>query len=84
MKISGYELLGALWLSPILMVFRSIRQFVTRPFGLMIMRILTLTLGLGSHFSPSTNLHVQLIAMGNFFAMLAFAGNVWDKPSNER
>ena len=84
MKISGYELLGALWLSPILMKFRRVRQFVTKPFGLMVMRTLALVLGLGSHLSSSTVLHVQLIAVGNFFAMLALAGSIWDKSTNER
>ena len=83
MKVSGLEILGLLWMSPVLMKFTTVRHFVTKPFGLMIVRMLTM-IGVGSYLSSSTILHVLLISIGNFFAMLALAGTLWDKFNKDR
>lgn len=77
------EVVALLWLSPILMKFDVIRKFVTGPLGLMLVRILSM-IGVASYLSQSTLLHLILISIGNFFAMLALAGSLWDKSSNDR
>lgn len=83
MEVSGYEVLGFLWMSPVLMKFECIRHFVTRPYGLMLTRMLTM-IGVASFLASSTILRVIVGSIGNFFAMLALAGTLWDKPKIDR
>ena len=83
MEISYYEVFGLMWFSPLLMKFRCIRNFVTGPYGLMMMRALTM-IGVGSFLASSTILRLVLAAVGNFFALLCLAGMLWDKTRIDR
>ncbi len=65
------------------MKLTSVRQFVTKPLGLMLVRILTM-IGIASYLSSNTMFHLIWMAAGNFFAMLALAGALWDKSEEDR
>jgi len=83
MEISYYEVLGFLWMSPVLMKVQCIRRFVTSPCGLMLLRAMTM-IGVGSFLAPTTIVRLILSSIGNFFAILSLAGSLWDKSRIDR
>lgn len=83
MQVSGFEVVAFLWLSPVIMGIGAIRKFVTSPFGLMLMRLLSL-LGVASYQAPTTLSRLLVLGIGNMFAILALAGAWWDKSRLDR
>lgn len=83
MQVSGFEILALLWLSPVLVGFKSVRNFVTSPHGLLLVRILAM-MGMASFQAPSTLFRLMMLSAGNFFAMLALVGSLWDKSRLDR
>lgn len=83
MKITGYEAMCFLLLSPVLMVSESVHTFVTKPFGLMVVRMLTM-MGVLSFLTGSTILHVILMSVGSSCGVLALGGSLWSKTPIDR
>ena len=83
LQISGFELAYVLSLSPLLALSGPIRRALTTPFGLLLLRILTLV-GVASYQSPTAIIRVVVLAVGNMFALLSIISMWWNRSKLDR
>lgn len=83
MEISGYEALGIVWFSPLLTLIGPLRRAISTPFGLLVLRLLTIV-GVASFQAPTTISRLVLLATGNFFVMLGWVANWWSMSKLDR
>ena len=83
MEISGYEIAALVWISPILTLIGPLRRAVSTPFGLMVLRLLSI-IGLASFQAPTMLSRLFLLAVGNFFMMLGWVANWWNMSKLDR
>lgn len=76
LEISGYEVLCAVWLSPLLLLIGPLRRAVSTPLGLLVLRLLTLV-GVASFQGPTTLSRLIILGVGNFFVLLTLTATWW-------
>ncbi|CAI8002702.1 PGAP2-interacting protein [Geodia barretti] len=83
LQVSGYEPIFLLCFSPILALWTPIRQALATPPALLVLRLLTLV-GVASYQSPNAITRLAVLAVGNFFALLAFVSMWWNRSKLDR
>jgi hypothetical protein len=83
LQVSGYEPTILLCFSPILALWTPIRQALATTPALLVLRLLTLV-GVASYQSPNAATRLAVLAVGNFFALLAFVSMWWNRSKLDR
>ena len=83
LQVSGYEPIILLSLSPLLSLWAPLRQALTTPPALLMLRLLTLV-GVASYQSPTPLARLVVLAVGNSFGLLAFISMWWDRSRLDR
>ncbi len=83
MEVSGYEALALVWFSPIFTLIGPIRRAISTPFGLMVIRLLSIV-GVVSFQAPTTISRLALLSAGNLFLMLGWVASWWNMSKLDR
>ncbi|XP_064404769.1 PGAP2-interacting protein-like isoform X2 [Halichondria panicea] len=83
MEISGYEAAAFVWFSPIFTLIGPIRRAISTPFGLMVLRLLSIV-GVASFQAPTNKSRLLILAAGNLFVMLGWVANWWNMSKLDR
>ncbi|XP_033118188.1 PGAP2-interacting protein-like isoform X3 [Anneissia japonica] len=83
LEITGYEAYSLVWFSPLLCISTKFLDIIQSKTGILILRLLCVA-SLASFQAPTTSLRLQILAAGNFFALLLVLATWWHKSAYQR
>ncbi|XP_071951393.1 PGAP2-interacting protein-like isoform X2 [Antedon mediterranea] len=83
LEISGYEAYALVWFSPLLCISTRFLNAIQSKSGILILRLLCVA-SVASFQAPTTLLRLQILAGGNFFAILLLLATWWHKSAYQR